>query len=738
MTNSLGETWRYAYSSGYLTGVRRPGASTDYVTVGYASGVVSTVATSDGTWTYTQPTSTTVTAAGPLSTGYTLVAELFTLPGDADYRRRVASLTDALSQTTSYTYGALGLLTRITRPEGNYNNFTHDGRGNLTETRQVAKSGSGLSDIVTTASYDSSCSNPRTCNQPNSTTDARGNVTSYTYDSTHGGVLTITSPDPDGGGSLVAPQTRNTYASFYAYYKNSGGSIVAAASPVYRLTETSQCATTSSCNGGTDELETTYTYGSNSVANNRLPVTTTSGSGSGSLAATTTFAYDENGDQLTVDGPLSGSGDTTRYWRDSERRLIGFAGPDPDGGGSLAHRAERFAYAPDGQVTTHDRGTVANQSYSSASAFSAAFSLLTRDETAYDSLGRPSRENRIGGSTTYSVTRTTYDAAGRRDVVCRIMNPANFSSGACSGGSGNRILDYGYDAAGQITSIYDGIGTVTNTYSNNGRQLTLVDANSNTSTFVYDGHDRRTRLRFPNTSGGGSSTTDYENYTYDAAGNITQKRLRDGNTITTTFDPLNRPTAIDAPSGTPDLTNVYDNLSRMTSSTDGSQTLSFAYDQLNRLTSQGGPLGTVSYQYDLAGRRTRMTWPDSFYVDYDYNAANDVTQIRENGATSGAGVLATFAYNNVGGRTSLSRASGASATTTYGYDGIFRTTDLDFDLASTANDRTADFTYNAVSQLASRASSNSAFDYAPAALNSELQPQRAQSIHRGRRHELYL
>jgi YD repeat-containing protein len=53
--------------------------------------------------------------------------------------------------------------------------------------------------------------------------------------------------------------------------------------------------------------------------------------------------------------------------------------------------------------------------------------------------------------------------------------------------------------------------------------------------------------------------------------------------------------------------------------------LTFGYDALSRNTSQGGPRGTVGYQYDAAGRRTRMTWPNSFYVSYDHLVTGEVT-----------------------------------------------------------------------------------------------------------------
>ena len=65
--------------------------------------------------------------------------------------QRLTDVTDANSHTTSAQYDSNGRLTRITKPEGNYTQLTYDARGNVTESRTVAKAGSGLADIVTTA-----------------------------------------------------------------------------------------------------------------------------------------------------------------------------------------------------------------------------------------------------------------------------------------------------------------------------------------------------------------------------------------------------------------------------------------------------------------------------------------------------------------------------------------------------------------------------------------------------------
>ena len=111
----------------------------------------------------------------------------------------------------------------------------------------------------------------------------------------------------------------------------------------------------------------------------------------------------------------------------------------------------------------------------------------------------------------------------------------------------------------------------------------------------------------------------------------------------------------DPPGSDPDVTYVYDLLNRMTSAATSSQTLSFTYDSLGRNLTQVGPQGTLTSTWDVAGRRTRITHPDGFYVDQDYLVTGELQKIRENGATSGVGVLATYAYDDLGRRSSITR-----------------------------------------------------------------------------------
>ena len=134
---------------------------------------------------------------------------------------RILDFVNELSETTYYQYDTYNRLTRVTQAEWNYVQYTLDSRGNVIQVRQVAKPSSGPADIVTSAAYPSSCTYPSSCNKPTSTTDARGYRTDFTYNNTHGGLLTATAPAASGGtpvGSGDRPQTRFTYAQKNARY----------------------------------------------------------------------------------------------------------------------------------------------------------------------------------------------------------------------------------------------------------------------------------------------------------------------------------------------------------------------------------------------------------------------------------------------------------------------------------------------------------------------------------------
>ncbi len=96
-----------------------------------------------------------------------------------------------------------------------------------------------------------------------------------------------------------------------------------------------------------------------------------------------------------------------------------------------------------------------------------------------------------------------------------------------------------------------------------------------------------------------------------------------------------------------------------------------------------------------------------------FDLTGAVTAIRENGASSGAGVLATYSYDNLGRRTAIARAGGAGAATSYSYDAASRLSSLQQNLSGTSADVTLAMSYNAGSQALTRTMSNSAYAFSP-------------------------
>lgn len=721
ITKPQNETLRYTVSgvvqpsSGggtiyLITGIKKPGSVNDNVTIAHyplritTDGVARTYASAPGTG------GGQISRTNPL--GHSLVS---TLTPDG---LRIDWIRDELNRTTDFSYDSQKRLVRITYPEGNYTAYTYDARGNTTQTRVAAKPGSGLADIVTSATFPVSCSSHVTCNKALSTTDALGRTTDYTYDSVSGKLLTVTLPAPVTGG--VRPQKRYAYAVRQAYYKNNSGSVVASGAGTSVLTGVSACRTGTNCLGGSDEVKTTIDHGPQTpgTANNLLPVSTTEGSGDGTVSATTSFSYDQIGNLASINGPLAGSADTTRLIYDSNRRRVGIVGPDPDGTGPLKHRAQRFSYSG-GLVTAVERAVLNGQS----DADWLSYAPLDRLEIVFDANRRRTSERYVAGGTTHALTQYSYEAVGRLECTAARMNPGAYPSlpaSACSPGAEgsfgpDRITKLLYDAAGQVTQVRNGVGSVsesagaTTTYTENAKLQTITDGEGNRTSYTYDGHDRLLTTRYPVTGKGAgtSSSSDYEQLGYDAGSNIVTRRLRDGQTISFGYDRLGRLISKDLPGADPDVTYGYTRLGQISAVSQQGQSWAFNFDGLGRPISQSGPMGITSSSYDAAGRRTRLSYPDGLFVDYSRLLTGEITHIRENGAVAGSGVLATYGYDDRGRRVSLTRGNGTVQT--YAYDAASRLSQMTDDLAGVSNDLSLAFSYNPEDQIVQVVRSNDAY-----------------------------
>jgi RHS repeat-associated protein len=718
-TNALTQTTEYSYWTSpsytqFLSRVQFPDQTSHRIDLTYSSisdtfgtiNRVQTVSLGFGSWGYLYADDTsgnrnaTVTNPDGSSRSY----ESIIATG------RITSIRNEVGQTISYQYDSASRRTQVTAQEGNYTQYTYDGRGNITQTVQVAKPGSGLANIVTSAVFPPSCSDP-SCNEPTSTVDARGYRTDYTYSTTHGGVTQIDSPALSGPapiGSGVRPEKRFMYAQFRAYYMTAPGTWTTG-TPVWRVTSTSTCATgqAPSCVGTSDETRTTINYPTSTSANNVLPSSQMIAAGDGSVSASKAMTYTPAGDVATVDGPLPGSADTTRYYYDALRRQTGVVGPSPDG--TPTYRAAQFTYNAIGQPTQVQRGTVASQSDSAFSSFSG----ISNQDTVYDAYARPAYARVWNGSSAIALTQFSYDSLGRIQCTAVRMNPGAFGSlpaSACTQGTAgsygpDRINQKNYRADGTLYIEQNGVGspdaqtTATYAYNPNGTVSTVTDANGNLTRFTYDGFDRLVQQNYPDpTTSGQSSSTDYEQLAYDAFGRLSSDRRRSGESFSFGYDNGGHLTQRNAPGTEPSVFYGYDLMGRLQSQVESGNTISTIFDALSRVTYQtSSVLGTVGYLYDSAGRRTRMTYPDGFYITYGYNTL-DLTGEFENGSTQILG----FSYDGLGRRLTLTRGNGV--TTSYSYDGASELSTLTHALTQASYNNSISFSYNPARQISRRVS----------------------------------
>lgn len=319
--NVLGQSQSVTYApnrAGHVRCVTDFGTSTCPVTNIYDGGATT------GTWPSGFVTSQTLSSGSTVQYSYTRMQ-----PGETDaiypwepFIDGSTVMTDPAGNQTSVAYDRSRPMTwgnsdgrgasyeyywryadpsKITLPEGNAILFTPGSRI-WTEKRLRDKSGNSANDLVSTASYPQTCyaSTSKRCNKPDYIIDFRGNRSDYTYHAPTGNVATETGPAANG----VRPQKRYTFEQRYAGVKNSTGSIVSAATPVWLLVEESECKTQASCAGTTDEVRATYEYGPSGTANAlRLRGKVMA---AGSLNLRTCYGYDEQGNKISETAPRAG------------------------------------------------------------------------------------------------------------------------------------------------------------------------------------------------------------------------------------------------------------------------------------------------------------------------------------------------------------------------------------------------------------------------------------------------
>ena len=572
------------------------------------------------TWSYTYDPNTLGVTSVTDPNGHTTTSTY-------DAAGNLLSSTDALGNTTSYTYNAFNEVLTVTSPLGEVTTNTYDAHGNLL-----------------------------------STTDPLGKTTTYTYGDTYspGDLVSVT--DPDG------------HAVHYTYDKY-GNVVSTSVSPSSGVTDTSQSTYDQDgelvCTVSPDEVAKGVSCPSSGTA--YVPGTTTNAynaageltSSTNPLGRTTSYTYDPNGNQTSVTDP---DGDVTTTTYDADNRVLsttsGANGSAPStisygydlkpGAGACSSSVAGATYCT---TTTDANGQVSVEYYNALDEL--IETVRPGDITTgytYDPAGNTTSMTDAEGRT----TSYTYDADNRLVGI-------TYSDGTTP------AVAYAYNADGERTQMTDGTGTTSYTYDGDGRLTSETNGAGATVAYGYDPAGNLTSITYPSgkvvtrTYNGANelaSVTDWNgettSFSYDPSGNLVSTTYPNGDVVSSSYDAANELTATavaDSTTPTTPLASIsyaYDPAGLVASATDAgalSSSETYTYDAEHRLISATGS----AFAYDPAGNPTGLAG-----ATQAFNAADELTA-----ATSG-GTTTSYTYNALGERIAASQTSGQGLT--YSYD----------------------------------------------------------------------
>lgn len=570
--------------------------------------------------------------------------------------------TDPLGEDRTYGYDVALNRTSVTDGRRVVTEMAHDSDGNLTE------SGLPVAALSETHTYNS-------LNLPTSSTDARGETTSYTWDGTQ--LTSVTYPDGEvstraynGNNQLQTATDQRGNVVTYAYdadLNRTSATTEEGRVSGWGYDGSGRVITATDGNGGL----TTYEY---DEADRLVSMTDP-------LERVTTYEYDAVGNLVKVTDPAEG--ETTTVYDELDRPVSvtdaegRTATTDYDEVGNVVSVTTptgdetTFAYDLAGQRTT---AVTANGNEPGADP--ADFTW----QYGYDQIGnRVSVEDPLGGTTT-----TTYDDLSR---PVTIEDPLG------------RTTTTGYDAVGRLVSVndpnddettttYDEVGrplvttspegrTTTRAYDEAGNLISITDGLGNTASFTYDDDGFLASSVDPRGNEPGADPDDFRTtYARDSAGQVTEVEDPLGHTVTSGYDDAGNTLTVTDPNGHT-TSYAYDDLDRVSSVTrPGSEVTSFTYDGVgNALTRTDARAKTTAFGYDDADRLISTTLPTGEETSFSYDAEGQAV-----GVVTGRG------------NASLTPAAG---TITRGYDPLGRLTGIDYGDATPD----VDMTYDAAGRL---------------------------------------
>ena len=452
------------------------------------------------------------------------------------------------------------------------------------------------------------------------------------------------------------------------------------------------------------------------------------------------YTYNSYGQMLTADGPRTDVSDVTTYTYDSAgnrtsiinarshvvqlknyngrgqpQRIINAGGVITDliyhvrgwlltstvkdpGGNAALDVTTAFGYDNVGQLTSISLadGTVLNYEYDAAHRLTTVINDHNeRIEYTFDLAG-----NRTGeiiksdiGSITKSLTRTY-------DELSRLLSVV---------GASGQAISYAYDTNDNITSIFDGnnnqttqgfdalgrlvgvdaplSGSAYYAYDDADNLIQVTDPAGLSTGHIYDGFGNLTQLTSPDTG-----TTDY---TYDEANNLLSHADANGVIVSYAYDTLNRLTNISYPNTIFNISYGYDagtyGNGRLTSITDNSGSTALTYDHRGNLishaTSIEGINFSMGYGYNKANQLVQVVYSSGRTIDLVRDATGLIIEVVTTFGGATTALASNIDYQPFGPLTQLDFGNGIQITNTY---------DLDYRLTASQHStvRGADYSYD--------------------------------------------